>query len=521
MVPPEELGGAFPRSIVQAPDGTLWIATNEALYRREGEWLERIDPAGELTLAELAPRELLLDSRGTLWVGTRRSGLAWSTDPAAPRPVFRRLGSGAGLPSDYVLALAEDELGRIWIGTGRGLVRFDPADESLRRFSTADGLAGEIVNDLLTAPDGTLWAAVAGGLSHVDPRAEAELAPPPPVFVRRVEVGGRRIHIPQSGVQRLSGLELAPSERTLVVAYTGIDLATGAQLGFQHRLEGLEGEWSVASSETSVSYGSLAPGAYRFLVRARTHDGVTSTAPAEIEFVLAAPFWRRAWFPPAVLVVFGVGAWFAQRARARRAQALERIRRQIATDLHDEVGSSLAQIAVLSEVARRAGPAEAGEHLQQVAELARATRGSLADLVWAIDPLRDTLQDLLQRLRMVTANLLAADGIELALAMPKEDELERLLLPPDKRRQLLYFFKEVVHNVARHSAATRVEIELALEPGRLRLAVRDDGRGFDPALPVTGQGLANLRRRAEALGGRLTLESRPGGGTRVELAVPL
>ncbi|NOT30485.1 MAG: hypothetical protein HOP15_08570, partial [Planctomycetes bacterium] len=520
-----DLDGAFPRTLLAGHDGSTWIATNTALFRRRGGDLQRVQPRGALALEELEPRALLLDSRGWLWVGTRHAGLAYTREPGEKEPVFTRLSLKQGLPSDHVPALAEDEHGRIWIGTGRGLVRFDPENASLRLFTTADGLAGETVNHLIRDRNGVLWAAVAGGLSRLDPSVAPAPSLSPPVCIRRFEAGGRALPVPESGSVHLAGLELSPSERAVVVAYAGIDLAHGATLRFQHRLEGLDADWSESSAETSVSYGSLAPRSYRFLVRALTHDGVASTAPAVVEFRLAAPLWQRPWFLVALALALAGGLLGVQLLRAGRRHALERIRTQIATDLHDEVGAGLAQIAVLTEVARRVGAETSSARLGEVAELARATRSSMADLVWAIDPRRDTLRDLLQRLHGVTANLFGGAGLELVLRMPSEAELDGLALAPDRRRHLLLFFKEAAQNVARHARATRVEIELVVTSGRtgsrLRLTLQDDGRGFDPSVRTEGQGLASLRRRAQALGGELVLESAPGRGTRVELDVLL
>jgi signal transduction histidine kinase/ligand-binding sensor domain-containing protein len=517
----EHFAGVFPRAFAEGPDGQLWIATNTGLYRFRGEGVEPVEPSGELSRGELDPRALLFDTQGVLWVGTRRHGLVWTRDPRMARPEFQRLDTRSGLPSDHVTSLAEDGRGCIWLGTGRGLVRLDRAAGSLRRFTVADGLAGEMVNDIFLDHDGTLWVAAAGGLSHLDPALEPAPSPEPPVFVRRFVAGGRVIPLPDSGARALTDLNLAPSEHTLGIAFSAIDLARGEHLRFQHQLEGLEDDWSSPSSETSVTYGSLAPGPYRFRVRALTYDGVASAVPAEVTFELAAPFWRRAWF--ACLVVAGAGALAlgVLHLRKRRRRVLERIRNQIATDLHDEVGASLAEIAVLSEVARRERGPEAADRLGQVAALARTTRASMADLVWAVDPTRDTLAELLRRLRAVTSNLFAAEGVELVLKLPEEAALAGLALAPDRRRHLLFAAKEALHNVERHACARRVELELVREARQLRLVVRDDGRGFDPTAVSAGHGLASLQRRARELGGELRIETRLGGGTRVELVVPL
>jgi signal transduction histidine kinase len=239
-----------------------------------------------------------------------------------------------------------------------------------------------------------------------------------------------------------------------------------------------------------------------------------------VAFHLPAPLWQRPWFVALLAGTLSGLAWNAWRVRRRRTRALAAIRTRIARDLHDEVGSNLAQIAVLAEVARREPPGPV-DRLGEIAELARGTRSSMADLVWAIDPRRDTLLELVQRMRAVTSNLLDGGAVELELRVPPEHELDGLALAPDQRRHLLLFFKEALHNVERHAAARHVEVELACAPRRLTLCVRDDGRGFDPAQATTGQGLASLRARARELGATLRIESSPAQGTSIELELAL
>jgi signal transduction histidine kinase len=205
----------------------------------------------------------------------------------------------------------------------------------------------------------------------------------------------------------------------------------------------------------------------------------------------------------------------------RRILALEGIRTQIATDIHDDLGSGLAQIAILTEVAKRGAPEPSLSTLDEVAKLARSMRDSMSDIVWAVDPRRDRFSDLVQRMRQAAFNLLEAEGLRVEFRAPESAEIEGIGLPPDKRRHLLLVLKESLANVARHARATKVVVDVRLEPGTLRLAVQDDGIGFDPGLDHRGNGLASLRRRAQALAGTIEIRSAPGQGTAIDVRVPL
>jgi signal transduction histidine kinase len=147
----------------------------------------------------------------------------------------------------------------------------------------------------------------------------------------------------------------------------------------------------------------------------------------------------------------------------------------------------------------------------------------MSDIVWAINPRRDRLSDLTQRMREFAGDIFTAREIEFSFRAPAGG-LE-LRLDADVRRQLYLIFKEAVNNAARHSRCTHVEIEIELSEGRLLLRVRDDGRGFDPngdaATGRSGNGLESMRERARSLGGQIEIISRANLGTTVKLNLPI
>lgn len=219
-----------------------------------------------------------------------------------------------------------------------------------------------------------------------------------------------------------------------------------------------------------------------------------------------------------------LGSFLLHRSRAKRLLELERIRTRIATDLHDDIGAGLSQVAILAELAQRQGkdaPAETVQSLERIALVSRELVDSMSDIVWAVDPHRDTFGDLAHRMRRFANDVLLARDIELTFEANASDADAEV--PADLRRQVYLVFKEAVNNAVQHSGCSRARICLrrATNPERLELIVEDDGIGFELEGPITGVGLGSLVTRARQMGGTLDLSSIEGRGTTVTLIVPL
>lgn len=502
------------RVMLDEPDGSVLLASFDHLWRLAGASCTRVVLAdGEL----LRPRCLFRDRRGWTWIGTRYLGV-FVQRPAGDGGLLH-LTSRDGLASDAVWSVAEDARGRMFLGTAHGISCFDAG--ALRPFGGNDGLAGEVVNDLRCDRRGRLWVSTSAGLSRFDLDAATPEPAPPPIYLTRVQVDGERLSLPENGSTRLGDVVLAPGRRHLGVEFTGIDLCCARPLRYQHRLLGIDADWSPASESGMVQFADLAAGSYRFEVRAVDADDRHSDAAAELWFTVLPPFWQRAPFLAAMTAVLAALAMAVHRIRLRRAVATERLRTQIATDLHDEVGAGLVQIAILSEVARqRAGPLLA-QSLGEVAALARTLREAMSDIVWALGQGHDSLADLVQRMRALGSRMIEVDGTQWDFRAPPAAELDAVTLSIEQRRQLWLWYKEALTNVARHAAADAVDVALAVVGDRLHLSVRDDGAGFEPAGTSGGNGLRSLQRRSQQLGGRMRLQSRPGAGTELALEVPL
>ena len=227
---------------------------------------------------------------------------------------------------------------------------------------------------------------------------------------------------------------------------------------------------------------------------------------------------RAAMLGVAVLLVAGVGGiLLAWRARRRRAQELADLRERIARDLHDEIGSHLGTIALMSEMAQRPG-ADALAALAEIRTLSQEAGTSMRGIVWLVrEPGRPSLHRLAEILHQTAGTILR--DLAWTFTLPPDDA-RPAVLDLDGHRHVYLFFREALHNIVRHAQARTVDIRFAWDARGITLEIRDDGRGFDPETIVPGSGLANLRHRAAVLHGTMALITRPGSGTRITLEIP-
>jgi len=497
--------------------GAVWLGNFIDFGRLRGSRVETIRPDDGL---DHSPRCAFVDSQGRLWIGLRYGGAVMTADPAADAPTWVRYSTRNGLASDTVWAITEDRRGRMYFATNRGLDQLEPATGQVRHFTTENGLASAVLYDGLTDAQGRIWLASAGGVSRFDPLAETAPTLPPSIFIRRVEVGDRVVPLPGSGADRLAGIEVPPGSDRVVIQFSGIPLGSQDRTRYRYRLDGLDTAWSALTTDRTVTYGRLGSGQYRFSVVAVDDvSGRASVNAATVQFAVLPPIWKRSWFlVSAALGGVGITLFTAARRRARR-RAVEAFRRQVATDLHDDVGSGLSSIAVLSEVLRRQAVPPLAEGLADIARVARNLRESMSDIVWAIGPDTDRPSDLVNRMRQTAFTMLDFEGLRVEFDAPPAEVLDQLSLPADRRRHVLLIFKETVTNVARHARASHLSVRITLARDRLSVVIRDNGCGFDPATVSRGQGLNSLARRATAMAAVLTIDSCPGDGTRVELSV--
>ncbi len=460
------------------------------------------------------------DASGALWFGTRAAGAYRFTLDGRKVASVYNLSTSQGLPSNYVRAIFEDRGHSLWFGTDGGVSRLvlGPQGKSMfKHISMRDGLPGNDVNFIYEDAGGLMWFATSNGVARYSPSSQPARYVSPPVFLTEFHVLGEA----DSSALRAGRARLGPEEHSVSFEFVGLSFRNERETQYRYKLEGFDAGWTGPTSRRYAAYTHLPPGRYKFKVMAGNSDGAWSTTPAAFDLTVAAPVWRRAWFIVLATSFIGTGAFGIHRYRIRRALEVERIRSKIAADLHDDIGSTLSSISILSEMARREtseASARRGELLERIGRSSRAMLEAMNDIIWTVSPDNDSIAAVVQRMRGYASELLPSAGIEWSFEV--RGELSESRVSMEARRDLYLLYKEALNNALKHSRCRSIAMGIVADKRCVTLTVRDDGTGFDVAAARGGHGLRNMRRRVDNMRGKLTVESSPGRGTTIAARLP-
>ncbi|MEK9136590.1 MAG: two-component regulator propeller domain-containing protein, partial [Bacteroidota bacterium] len=386
--------------------------------------------------------EILIDKDRSTWFGTDGKGLIRYDGSS-----FKSFTREEGLASNRVYALAQDSVGSIWVGTSSGLSQFD--GESFRNFTHDQGFSEIGLHGLMVDRAGFLWVSSFPGITKLKPDRFYKSNLPPPVYLTETKVDT----IPFTGAARF---EVSPDHGVVIFRYAGLSFSDESNVRYKYKLEGYDREWSALVKTREVRYTHLPAGDYVFQVLARSRDGVWSAKPASVSFTVLPPLWARWWFIALSTLAISFAAYSLYRYRLNKLLELERTRSRIAMDLHDDIGSSLTRISVLSEVAQhqdRSNPAAVPETLGKIGDTARELIDSLSDIVWSVDPKHDNLQNVIHHIVQFGQETCEGRGIEFETDLVGDFTATKLSL--EQRRDIFLIFKEAITNIVRHSKASR------------------------------------------------------------------
>ena len=557
---PLPAGASDVRTIVQDASCDVWLGTTSdgLLFRVHGEGL-----SNETTNVMQGPKHircLQITSDGSLWFGYAGQGLGWLKHGR-----FFQFRAGHGLWDEYISQILPDDQGRLWIAGNRGIFQVArseleavAAGRAARVRSVVFGRGEGVPNLQATfgispaaaqTRDGRLLLPMLTGLAIIEPHVLRKNPRPPPVIVERLTVNGRMVaayDIPGGhdatnepapvNLRALPApLRLGPGVNELEFEFTALSLAAPENVTFRYQLEGLDTDWVDAGTVRVARYPNVPPGDYRFRVTACNHDGIWNDGGATVALTVTPHLWERTWFRVTIFVagvyLFGGGLLLTVRRRYRRKlerleqqQALERERTRIAQDLHDDLGAGLVEINFGSELAQdpALGPDEVREHTREIGTRAREMVTALDEIVWAVNPKHDSVSSLATYFCQFAQHFLKATSVRCHLDVARD--LPTAPLNAEQRHSLFLAFKEALSNVVQHSGAPDLRLAIAANDGTLTVTVSDNGCGLTPDAPRGGNGadgLGNMQRRLQQLGGRCELTSGPGQGTTVTFKVPL
>jgi signal transduction histidine kinase/sugar lactone lactonase YvrE len=544
--------------ILPARPGVLWLGYEDGgVVRSEmGKFKTILEPS---VLGGKAVRAMHEDSAGRIWIGTTGGNLACVLTGR-----YLNWNVNLGRADDSILGILTDADGDLWLGTSKTIYHAVQSDikaalsgqvplhcqpvyeaDSIANLPASYGWPGAS-----KSTDGKLWFGMSGGVVVLDPRRLLVDLTPLPVLVEEVVVNGRTL--PQkfappaaTATQHEDDPARLPSDlRSLEIRFTALNFSAPEKIRFRHRLDSFDPDWVEGGTARSVSYGRLPYGSYTFRVQAGSGDAWTEQGAA-FRFLIPAPAWRSAWaltiyVAVAVMLVAGTArVMFNRRLRRRLAvlaqqQAMERERMRIAQDMHDEIGSKLTKISFMSERAKGElqGQEPVARKLDSIALTSRDLLQSLDEIVWAVNPHNDTLENLAAYLGHYATEYLQNTAVECELHIPQG--LPHYPLSAETRHNLFLAFEESLNNALKHGRASRIRVHMRAEPRLFEIQIEDNGCGFDAEAILSadqnsgvlagrriGNGLRNIQQRLAEPGGSCTIRSTPGQGTTVILSVPL
>ncbi len=533
-------------------DGTPWVAKAEDLLTvyRDGRF-ERVPTPG--LSPSLWINSVVTGKNGNVWLGTIGDGLIHLVDGK----IFRYT-TEDGLPGNSVTQLIEDDLGFLWGGTYQGIFRVSTtALEMLssgvhppllfQNFGPSDGLttaecSGGLQPACWKARDGHLWFSTSGGAVRINPKRVTKNPYSPPAIIEGLRVNEANVPLVRDSDDPARNV-IGPGRNRYEFEFTGINFTAPEKLGFQWKMDGVDADWVDGHSARRIAYSGLPPGKHRFMVRARNSDGLWSQQAAAVDFQVTPFLWQRQSVRTAFVVVClatiyllvaGVMRRRHQRElkelefarsleqqRFRHKQAMENERSRIAAELHDDLGANLTQIQWLGDAASLAQSTAAGENelIHRITRKSRDMVRLIDEIVWAVNPKNDTLEQLVTYVCNFAEQFFRDSPTRCRIDVA--DLIPAYKLEADVRHHLFLIAKEALHNVAKHAATDRVWVRVTCDPDAFVLLVEDKGRGFELASAEAGDGLANMRNRAQLAAIDLTIESAPGDGTRVTLSMKL
>ncbi|MEQ1676571.1 MAG: two-component regulator propeller domain-containing protein [Chitinophagaceae bacterium] len=539
----------------------------------EKKWVSRLDPEKKIIeqyqLKDNLVHKLYKTSSGQLWLANVKEGLGkWMPGPAPHVQYFKNdPRQNDGLSNNHIYDIAEDVKGNLWLSTfGGGLnyvntktgdikhiektnnllegiqtdsrnnvwmisngniFRYNPETSSYNSFSLPDleksgGVSGYIYKDA----EGRLYVAGKNYYFSFHPDSISAKQLQPEVYLTDFRVFNESF----SNLLSAKTIRLNYQQNYFTIEFAAPDYLSAQPVQYAYMLEGSDKDWVECGTRNFAPYSNLKEGTYVFRVKATNNPGTWSEQEYSIRIVISPPVWRRWWFYLLCCLLVAGTAYALYKYRINELLKRQAMRNKIAQDLHDSVGSTLSSISVYSQVAQIQSKEDKKEELNDVLGKISTTSNDMIsemnDIVWAINPRNDSMEKIIQRMESFARPLAAARNIRFELSF--DPSVASLQLDMGVRKNFYLIFKEAVNNAIKYSGASELRAAIHSVNNKLVLQVKDNGVGFSPEaelagnkLSLSGNGLANMQKRATEIKGELNIISQAGKGSEIQLEIPL
>ena len=457
-------------------------------------------------------RNLMISRSGDIWVATRYHGITRLVcNDELDSCKAQTFTMNNGLIGNWTTSMVEDDFGNIWVGSMSGIDKLIPQGDGYRVFSYSRVFGFyDVINHMTIGTDGTVWAGTSAGFARIRDGGIDSLSSPP-VYITQAVLGG------DDQLNSKETLKVLPYDHnTVKFAFSAPDYTSEKQLKFSYRLlGGSDTLWSEPQINHEIFFSNLQPGDYTFEVAAFGWNGKMGE-PASYHFRITPPYWRQFWFVALIIICIALILYGLYRFRIAQIQRIQAVRERIASDLHDEIGSSLSHVNILAEIGKQS-IAKSGkpiEILERIGAEVQNSSEALDDIIWSVKTRWDVMGDVVARMRQYATEIFEPVGITFKIT-------EQMTVDPhpdmEFRRDLFLVYKEILRNIIRHANATHVVVQIVVEQKLVKLSVTDNGKGFNIDHPTNRSGLSNIRQRAARWKGNAEWISTPGSGTTVSV----
>lgn len=503
--------------------GRVWLGGDNGLYGYDAKTAKfkcyNLNPDGSpFHISDIA---ILPD--GDLVLSTFSGIFRFSPRAAAGSrirsPLFR---------NNLIEAATVDSAGDIWFMNREHLVYYQANSGHITLFGAEDGLDTRRNLNILQSPDGAHFYLGGDQVIYTFNRSICKaMAAPVPLYLHSIQVDDSTL--PWGAAS--SPLRLDYTQNHITLEFGAINLVKPEQNLYAYMVTGVDKDW-IYSSRNYASYANLAPGDYAFRLKVENEAGSWSDI-LSLPVSIRPPYWATWWFRLFAVVLCGGAIVFPVRyvvqrnlreriLRLQQEQAVEKERNRIARDMHDDLGSGLTKIAILSEVtkAQLAVPGAAAANLDVISNASRELVDNLQDIVWVLNPRNDSFSSLLLYIKEYVQDLFEPTGVT---CMVTTDALMRdFPLPEEKRRNIFLTVKESCNNILKYAESSEIHLKVGIDLNRLVIEIMDNGKGFDmEEVGPFSNGLRNMRNRIEQIGGRFEIKSAKGAGTTVKMQIAI
>jgi two-component sensor histidine kinase len=426
-----------------------------------------------------------------------------------------------GLPSNHVYSVEKDASGNAWLTTGNGLSVFNPKTRIFRNYGESDGLQRLEFNEdanILKLDNNMMLACDVNTVVAFSPDSMMNLPIPPQPVITSLHIGNEEIPVSSNGKYNVSY-----KANTIRINYASLDFINTKSLNYAYKLQGFDKDWNYVGNTTTATYTNLDGGNYTLKIKVANSIGKWNETATALTFFVSSPFYKQAWFFVLIGIIIITASYAFYRTGVQRILELQRLRNSISRDLHDEVGSTLSSISMLSTSAKyslqnnQTKPAEM--LVQRISSSSQRILEVMDDIIWTINPKNDSLENIIARIRELMNDIADSKGIKFNMQI--DPLLETLLLPMKLKRNFYLIFKEAVANAGNHSQCKAATVSIQRNNQTIILEIEDDRAGFDVEKKFNGNGLKNMQQRAIEIKGTLDISSEINKGTVLKLTIPI